>query len=85
MSESEEATFQGPAGLVGGEIVAGMVVSVADSLDHILSEEDHTHAANGRQIYSLFDDEQDWAGLLTGLEPVRRPCIRHDASSTLTL
>ena len=50
--------------------ISTMVVAAANSLDHILSEEEHTHAANGRQIYSLFDDEQDWAGLLNGLEPV---------------
>ena len=50
-----------------------MVAAVANSLDHILSEEEHTHVGpNGRQIYSLFDDEQDWAGLLTALEPVCR-------------
>jgi len=46
------------------------MVGSANSLDHILSEDEQTQAANGRQIYSLFDDEQDWAGLLNGLEPV---------------
>ena len=53
------------------------MVGSANSLDHILSEDEQTQAANGRQIYSLFDDEQDWAGLLNGLEPVSQGIPRH--------
>ena len=49
---------------------------MANSLNRVLGEEEYTHAANKRQIYSPLDDEQDWAGLLTGLEPVSQGITR---------
>ena len=49
-----------------------MVAAVATSLEHILGEEEQTiGAANQRHIYSLFDDEQDWTGLLSAIDGVQ--------------
>ena len=49
-----------------------MVAAVAASYDQFLSDEDDRLAAaaarTNRSIYSLFDDEQDFSGLLSALE-----------------
>ena len=47
------------------------MVAAAVAVDPILSEDDRIGAANSRHICSsLFEDEQDWSGILSALEAV---------------